>query len=128
VYSRVSGSGWDLDIFWCRGARQDENFRKAATLGAEFGRLAGEGRALAAGVRLGRVRARPASVAYQRQPGSPASRSWVVADSGMAEEQAAAAVRQSAIVLLGGDVIGQATSVGAPTRWYLSMFICEPAP
>jgi hypothetical protein len=122
--SEASESGWDVDVFWCRGARQDENYRRANMLGREFGRLANAGQAIAPGVRLGRVRTRPASIRFQRQPSSAASRTWVIADNGEGEAEAAAAVRASANVLLGQELVGAGTSIGTPTRWYLSMFLC----
>jgi hypothetical protein len=124
AHSLASPSGWDLDVFWCRGDRQDENYRRADALAREFGALASAGRAIAPGVRLGRVRSRPATIAYQGQPGSAARQSWVVADSSPGEAEAAAAVRDSANALLGQPLIGAGTSTGAPTRWYLSLFLC----
>lgn len=126
-YSGASEAGWDLDIFWCRGPRQDVDFRRAEMLGRELGAMAEDGRAIAPGVRLGRVRTRPASVAYQRQPASPAARSWVVADASPGEAEAAAAARASANILLGHELLGMGRSGGAPTRWYLSMFLCGDA-
>lgn len=123
-YSPPSDSGWDLDIFWCRGALANENYQRADVLATEFGALARAGRALAPGVRLGRVRARPASIAYQQLPKSAAVRPWVIADRGAGEAEAAAAVRVSANTLLGRELIGAGTSTGRPTKWYLSLFLC----
>ena len=122
-----SKDGWDVDVFWCKGPDALLNYRRAVVVSKALADLSTSGRALASGVRLGRVRRRPASEQYQQQEGSPARYAMVVADSGPGEREAAIALRDSANTLLGAPMLRLGTSTGTPTRWYLSMFVCAPA-
>ncbi|MEZ0243114.1 MAG: hypothetical protein ACAH11_07035 [Sphingomonas sp.] len=123
--SPSSDTGWDVDIFWCRG--DVENYRRAAMLSREFAKLATSGQAIGPGVTLGRVRLRPALPNYQQIEPRISRQPTVVADTGPGEADAAAALQNSGNTLLGTPMIRTARSIGAPTRWYLSMFMCGAA-
>jgi hypothetical protein len=125
--SQASSDGWDVDVFWCRGPQQDLNYRRAVMLSSNFAELSRSGRAIAAGVKLGRIRIRPAELDFQQREGSPARWASVIADSRAGEQEAAAAVRDSANILLGQPLLRLGRSVGAPTPWYLSLFLCGEA-
>lgn len=123
--TRASADGWDIDVFWCQGDGALLNYRRAVLVSEALADLSKSGRSIASGVKLGRVRRRPAPIEYQRQEGSPAQWSLVVSDSGPGEREAALALRDSANTLLGQPLLRLGTSTGTPTRWYISMFLCS---
>jgi hypothetical protein len=123
--SPPSDSGWDLDIFWCPGQHQSSNYATATSMGNAFASFATTQATIAPGVTLGRVRVRPAPLSLQ-VPGGPARGFSVVHDSGPGEFEAADAVRatMSNSLAPGGQQVRLLRSVGNPTRWYVSAFVC----
>lgn len=122
-------SGWDIDLFWCTGANQNANYQTASTIGSGFASLAVSGRTIAPGVALGRVRIRPAPPALQRPPG-PASGFTVVHDTGPGEAEAGRAILDTINESLGSGAarFRLLRSIGTPTRWLISAFVCMPSP
>jgi hypothetical protein len=120
--SPSTDTGWDVDIFWCRG--EVVSYRRALMLSTEFATLSKSGRAIGPGVTLGRIRLRPAPPNYQRTEPRISQQPTAVADSGPGEKDAALVLANSGNVLLGQPLIRVANSIGTPTRWYLSIFVC----
>lgn len=125
--SPLSATGWDLDIFWCEGPDAAANRSTAMQLGNAMAPLAKAGRSIAPGVTLGRIRVRPASIAFQQQPRSPAAGAAIIYDTRPGERQAAQALQSSFNTVLNADRFVVRGSDGAQTRWYLSAFVCAPA-
>jgi hypothetical protein len=123
--SPAHASGWDVDLFWCRGPNQDSNYQRALAIGNGFASFATSGRTIAPSVALGRVRIRPAA---RQQPPGPASNFNVVYDSGPGEAEAGAAVLATIAGVLGSGPpqFRLVRSNGTPTRWLISAFVCPP--
>ena len=119
--------GWDVDIFWCvGGANEQRTFARALRIGATLADAAQSGNKVGNSVKMGRIRLRSLPVAQQGGELFYTRGDSIIADAGPGEEEAARAV---------GTFIGQRSqtplrqvrSVGALTKWYLSIFVC-PAP
>lgn len=123
----VSDTGWDIDVFWCEGPFAEANQRTADALANAFASFAQSERTIAPGVKLGRVRVRPASPGFQQLPGSPAVRSSVVYDTGPGEAEAGAAVGRLVNGAIGATAprFALRRSGGKPTPWYISVFACS---
>lgn len=120
-------SGWDVDLFWCRGRNQNASYQTAATLGNSLAAFAVSGRTIAPSVALGRIRIRPATL---QQPPGPANGFTVIHDSGPGEAEAGRAVQATINGTLGQGApqFRLLRSNGAPTRWLISAFVCPPPP
>lgn len=127
IYSSLSPTGWDVDVFWCQGSAAQDNYQKAVLISQRLGALATDGRALGPGVRLGQVRSRPLAASFARSGPSPARGYLVVGDTGEGEEQVAGLLTTSINNLLGGAPFRRATSTGKPTKWYIGVFVCKPS-
>lgn len=122
--SPPSKIGWDVDLFWCQGPSEKANYRLARGLGESLATFAKSGRSIAPRVALGRVRIRPATVAWQAMAKSPARKSWIVHDRGPGEREAAVALQRAINSSSNEVVMGLGVSDGDLTRWYLTGFIC----
>jgi hypothetical protein len=115
-------SGWDIDIFWCRGPHGETNYSLARTASLHLASAAAGEASLASGVKLGRVRVRPLMEVSQRDFARRGT--WVNADRGRGEEQAGGAIAAFLDERLPIQV-PRLFDPGPPTQWYLSVFVCE---
>lgn len=130
VLSRANPSGWDIDVFWCRGTpgRDDTaaaaNHATASALGNAFAAFSRDARPLVPGVRLGRVQLKPLTPEQQARHG--VTRSLVSWDNSPGEFEAAGAVQR----LVNGAIAPTAPQFALarnsykPSQWYISVFVC----
>lgn len=118
-----SPTGWDVDLFWCDGKAAAANYRLARSVADSLAQRAESGRSIAPGMLLGSIRVRVAPAALQQGQG-PARYTWLVADAGPGEKEAAIELQRAINNGLGRELFGLGTSTGRPTRWYLSAFVC----
>lgn len=116
--------GWDVDIFWCAGPGEQDNFRVAAGAAGALARLADARKPIGSNTPLGRIRLRSLPESRARallpQPGN-----LIVADSGAGEGAVADAIL-AGLAAQGISGFGRANSSGAPTSYYISGFACRP--
>lgn len=118
--ARGPDSGWDVDVFWCAGPGEAGNYAAAREAGILLGIEAARGRAIASGVRVGRVRLR---TIRERGRGNWPAGFYVISDGGDGEDAAADA---AAAFLMGKQVpVGRKQSRGKPTASYFSVFACN---
>jgi hypothetical protein len=119
-------TGWDVDLFWCRGANYNANYQTTVTIGNGLAAFAISGRTIAPSVALGRVRIRPAN---RQQPPGPANGLTVVHDIGPGEAEAGRAVMDAIAGTLGPGAprFTLLRSNGARTPWLISAFVCPSA-
>ncbi|MDV3457318.1 hypothetical protein RZN05_10020 [Sphingomonas sp. HF-S4] len=120
LIARGPDSGWDVDLFWCAGPGEAGNYAAARQAGILLGIEAARGRAIAPGVRVGRVRLR--TVREQGRANWPAG-FYAVSDGGDGEDAAANA---AATFLTSKQLaVGRKQSQGKPTASYFSIFACN---
>ena len=120
IVSAGSARGYDIDIFWCRGAGETDRLARATAVANSLDSLPSN--RLSDGSLIGRIRLRALSVETQKNPLYPSSGYRVRGDE--YEESVA-----NALVLF----LNSKTSVGpfipevsgSDTRWYLSAFVCS---
>jgi hypothetical protein len=126
ILTTGASDGWDIDVFWCMGAGEAADYTRAVRVADALAAGAAQGKPIASGVRLGRVRLRSLPPSQQQDGYYARQRVSIVWDPGPGEENAA---RATAAFL--GDRAGIAPrpvrSRGAQTGWYLSVFVCGSA-
>lgn len=121
--SPLSATGWDVDLFWCKDKNQQSNWDNALSYAAIAASAANSGRAIAAGVTLGRIQVKSIEVARERGIRGGAAPRRISYDSAPGEQRAAEALRQ--LLDPRGDILKVNLSNGSKTRWYLSVFFCS---
>lgn len=127
VLSTGRAQGWDVDVFWCRGAGADEaNYVTASAAANVLAGKAKTGTPLDAGkaVTLGRIRLRPLPAEINAKPGYRAVGAQLRRESAFGEPAAADAVL--AVVHAAQPARFTPIRVSNRTPWYLSMFVCGP--
>lgn len=119
-------NGWDVDVFWCEGTGEADHYARAlqaATLLADAARAGRRmnNEAEEHSVVIGRVRLR--SLPTDQQAGLNGG-NWVNWDRGPGEETAATALVRHWGRHKPPLLFRTVQSVGTPTRWYLSAFVC----
>lgn len=122
-------TGWDVDVFWCSGGGAEKSYALARAASESLAEAAVKERAIAPGVRVGRVRLLPIR-AQDTSVWRGATRQkniLVVWDSGRGEEQAAAAVLNILPNRETAAAIDQSTlgDNQASSKWYLSVVACS---
>lgn len=113
-------SGWDIDVFWCAGPGEAANYTAARQVSILLAIEAARGRALAAGVRVGRVRLR--TVREQGRSNWPPG-FYALSDGGDGEDAAADAA--TSFLASKQLAIARKQSRGRPTATYFSIFACN---
>jgi hypothetical protein len=118
-------NGWDIDVFWCEGARGADNLAladKAARHLAQTVEIRRQvGKAPAIVTPIGRVRLRLLTIERQREPGY---RPQGLELRGEAREMAAADAIRSSLARTG--LAFRYRPASQVTPWYLSVFVCQP--
>lgn len=118
-------NGWDIDVFWCEGARAADNLaladRAAAHLAQTVEIRRTVGKAPATAVPIGRVRLRLLTIERQRAPGY---RPQGLELRGEAGEMAAVDAIGSSLARAGLAFRYRPATQATP--WYLSAFVCQP--
>ena len=120
IVSVGSARGYDVDIFWCRGAGETDRFERANMVANSLGSLPNN--RLSDGNLIGRIRLRPLSVETQKNPFYPSSGYIVRGDS-----YEKSVVNTLVQFLNSKASVGPfiAEESGSDTRWYLSAFVCS---
>ncbi len=121
MVARGPSTGWDVDVFWCKGTNQDKDYAVARASAGVLSDYAANSKALAPGIVLGRVRLRP-------WPETMRDGSFkgliVVSDAAKGEDE----VRNVIANLLSTRqkvTFQPRRSVGNATPFYLSVFACD---
>lgn len=118
-------NGWDIDVFWCEGARGADNLAladRAANHLAQMVEIRRQaGKAPATVTPIGRVRLRLLTIERQRDPGY---RPQGLELRGEAREKAAADAVGSSLARAG--LAFRYRPASQVTPWYLSAFVCQP--
>lgn len=120
VLAQGVANGWDVDLFWCAGSGEAANYAAAQKAGGLLASEAQSGRAIAAGIRLGRVRMRP--VREQDRSAWPAG-FYAVSDGGKGEDAAADAI--ATFLATKQSSVSRIQSRGNATPFYVSIFACN---
>ncbi len=125
VLATGASSGWDVDVFWCQGRDELNDFARAQTVGDILAARSTEGEEIGPGIRLGRIRLRSLPAAAQGRAGTARRGNAILFDSGAGEREAAAAIR----ALINPGRPGGFRLVRGPQRtsWYLSTYLCPRA-
>lgn len=121
LLTRGQVTGWDVDVFFCDGAKRDEDYEIARVSADIIAAASSSNRILAAGIRLGRVQLR-------RWPETMRDGTFkglsVVSDGAEGED----ATRNAIAKLLLDEQktpFRLTRSIGKPTKFYTSVFACK---
>ena len=121
VLTYGQSNGYDLDVFWCLGDNEGQNFDLANKVGQY---LTAEATAESPGMLIGRVRVRPLPVDKQGAGYPKAPAIEVRYD----ENEEGVAKRLSTLIHSGANVDFAPVGSRSGTNWYLSLFVCTRLP
>lgn len=127
ILTAGASDGWDIDVFWCMGEGDAANYTRGVRMSDALAAAAAEGKPIASGVRLGRVRLRSLPEAQQQDGFYARQGPSTVWDPSPGEQDAASALAKY-VESRSGIFPRPVRSAGAPTRWYLSVFSCGAPP